>query len=69
MRLIPEAKQAAKLWSIRLAAISAGLAALEASLPLWEGVVPDGAFAVLSSGVAIAAAIARVIRQEGLTRE
>ena len=69
MKLIPEAKQAGKLWSIRLAAVSAALAAAEASLPLWQGLVPDGAFAVLSSVVAIAAAIARVIRQEGLHRE
>jgi hypothetical protein len=69
MKLIPEAKQAAKLWSIRLAAISAALAAAEASLPLWQGLVPDGVFAVLSSVVAIAAAVARVIRQAGLSRE
>ena len=68
MKLIPEAKQAARLWSIRLAAASAALAAAEASLPLWSGVIPDGAFAVLSSLVAIAAAVARVIRQEGLHR-
>ncbi|MDI5890619.1 hypothetical protein [Halomonas rhizosphaerae] len=65
MKLIPEAKRAGKLWSVRLAAIAAGLAAAEASLPLWEGMIPDGAFATLSSLVGIAAAVARVIRQEG----
>lgn len=64
MKLIPEAKQAGKLWSIRLAAASAALAAAEASLPLWSSVVPDGAFAALSSVVAIAAAVARVIKQD-----
>lgn len=66
MQLIPDAKNASKLWSIRLAALSAILAALEASLPMWQGVIPQGAFAALSSTVAIAAAVARVIKQEGL---
>lgn len=69
MKLVPESKQALKLWSIRLAAASAALAALEASLPLWGDVLPDGIFAGLSSAVAVAAAIARVVRQEGLTRD
>lgn len=69
MKLIPEVRQASKLWSIRLAVASAVLAALEASLPLWGDVLPDGIFAGLSSSVAIAAAVARVVRQEGLHRE
>ena len=69
MKLVPESKQALKLWSIRLAVVSAALAAAEASLPLWESIVPDGAFAALSSVVAIAAAVARVVRQEGLHRD
>ena len=66
MQLIPEAGQATKLWSIRLAVISAALAAAEASLPLWQGVVPDGVFAGLSSVVAVAAAVARVVRQRNI---
>lgn len=66
MKLVPESRQAMKLWSIRLAAVSAALGAAEASLPLWQGVIPDGIFAGLSSLVAIAAAVARVIKQEGL---
>ncbi len=66
MKLIPESRKAMKLWSIRLAAISAALGAAEASLPLWESVIPNGAFAALSSIVAIAAAVARVIRQESI---
>ena len=64
MKLIPEAKQAARLWSVRLAAASAALAAAEASLPLWSAIIPDGVFAALSSVVAIAAAVARVIKQD-----
>jgi hypothetical protein len=66
MQLIPESSQALKLWSIRLAVISAGLGAAEASLPLWQGVVPDGVFAGLSSVVAVAAAVARVVRQRNI---
>jgi len=64
--LVPESKKAAKLWSIRLAVIAAALGAAEASLPLWEGVVPDGAFAMASSAVAIAAAVARVVKQANI---
>lgn len=64
MKLTPDAKHAGKLWSVRLAGLSAALAAAEASLPLWSSVIPDGAFAALSSVVAIAAAVARVIKQE-----
>jgi hypothetical protein len=67
MQLIPESHQALKLWSIRLAIISAGLAAAEASLPLWHGVIPDGVFAALSSGIAIAAAVARVVQQRNIS--
>jgi len=68
VKLVPEAKHISRLWSVRLAAISAALAAAEASLPMWEAQVPDGAFAALSSLVAIAAAVARVIKQD-LPRE
>lgn len=69
MKLVPEAKHICRLWSVRLAAVSAALAAAEASLPLWQSLVPDGVFAAISSLVAISAAVARVIRQEGLHRE
>jgi hypothetical protein len=66
MKLIPNARQASKMWSVRLAAISAALAAAEASLPLWSEVIPAGAFAALSSIVAVAAAVARVIKQANI---
>ena len=66
MQLIPESSQAFKMWSIRLAITSAALGALEATLPLWQGVVPDGVFAGLSSVVAVAAAVARVVRQRNI---
>ena len=66
MKLIPNAKKASKMWSIRLAAVSAALAAAETTLHLWSSVIPDGAFAALSSGVAVAAAVARVIKQANI---
>lgn len=66
MKLIPNAKQASKMWSVRLAALAAALAAAETTLPLWSGVIPDGTFAALSSGLAIAAAVARVIKQANI---
>ncbi len=65
MKLIPESKRAHRLWSVRLAVLSAALGAAEASLHLWEGIVPDGVFAMMASFVGMAAAVARVVRQEG----
>lgn len=67
MKLTDDVKKAHRLWSVRLAVIAAALAALETSLPLWSGVVPDNVFAFASSAVGIAAAIARVVRQEALS--
>jgi len=66
MQLIPESSQAFKMWSIRLAITSAALGAAEASLPLWQGIIPDGVFSGLASAVAVAAAVARVIRQRNI---
>lgn len=54
------------MWSIRLAALAAALAAAETTLPLWSDIIPDGAFAALSSGIAVAAAVARVIKQANI---
>lgn len=67
MKLVPEAKQSHKLWSVRLAIVAAALGAAELSLPLWGGVVSDGVFAAMSSIVAIGAAVTRVIKQEGIS--
>ncbi|SNY95556.1 DUF7940 domain-containing protein [Halomonas sp. hl-4] len=66
MKLIPNSRQASKMWSIRLAALAAALAAAETTLPLWSDIIPDGAFAALSSGIAVAAAVARVIKQANI---
>ena len=62
--LIDNAKAWHKLWSVRLAILSALLGALELTAPLWHGVVPDHVFAGLSTLTAAAAAVARVIKQE-----
>ncbi|SFU86387.1 hypothetical protein [Halomonas korlensis] len=67
MQLIPKSRNAMKLWSIRLAIASAALGAVEAILPVWQGMVPEGVFASIASATAVAAAVARVIKQEGLS--
>jgi len=69
VKTIRNAKAWHKLWSVRLAIISAALCALEVSLPLWSGVVPQSVFAALSTVTAAASAVARVIRQEGFGDE
>lgn len=69
MRLIDNASSWHKLWSVRLALISAALAAVEASVPLWSGILPPNVFASLSSMVAVAAAVSRVIQQPSVNNE
>lgn len=63
MTLDKDAKHWHRLWSVRLAIISATFAALEASLPLWESTLPDGVFAALATLSGIGVGVARVIRQ------
>lgn len=53
-----------KLWSIRLAILSAFFAAIEVSLPLWNDLLPPRVFAGLATLTAIGAGIARVIKQQ-----
>lgn len=66
MKLIDNVPACHRLWSMRLAVLAALFGALELSLPLWKGVVPDSTFAMLSTFSALAAAVARVIKQESL---
>ena len=63
MKLAQDCKHWHKFWSVRLSFAAAVLAALEASLPLWEGVVPTGVFAAASTAVAMMAAGARAVQQ------
>jgi hypothetical protein len=64
MKLTDDAKQWHRLWSVRLAVISAVFAALEASLPLWESTLPDGAFAAASTVCALGVGVVRVLKQK-----
>lgn len=66
MQLTNDASKAGRMWSVRLSVLAGILGAVEATLPLWSSTLPTGTFAALSSVVAIAAAIARVIKQERL---
>lgn len=66
MKMIHEAKQWYRLWSVRLAVLSAGLSACEALIPLWQPHMPAGVFAALATLVGIAAAVARTVKQESL---
>ncbi|QMV32640.1 hypothetical protein F1_00011 [Ralstonia phage Heva] len=66
MNLIENAGQWHKLWSIRFALLSAMLAAAEAALPLWSGLVPPHVFATLSTLCGIASAVSRVVQQPAL---
>lgn len=65
-QLASQAKEWKRLWSIRLAVAAAVFAALEASLPLWDGIIHDGVFAAVSTICGVGAAIARVIRQTAI---
>lgn len=66
MPLIENARKWHKFWSIRFALLSAALAAVEASVPLWNGILPPHIFAGLSSASAIASALARVVQQQSV---
>ena len=66
MKLIDDVKNAPRFWSVRLAALSAALTAVELTLPMFSQVVPTGVFASLSMVVAIGAAVARTVKQDSL---
>lgn len=69
MKPAEKAKQWHRLWSVRLAVLSAVLSACEALVPLWQPHMPAGVFAGLATIVGIAAAIARTIKQETLPND
>lgn len=66
MKLIDQSSAWHKLWSVRLAILSACFGALELSLPLWDGAVPPSVFAGLSTISAMGAAVSRVIKQSNI---
>ena len=66
-RLVPEARQAHKLWSVRLSILAAVLGGMDAALRHWDGIIPDAPYALLATLCAIGVPIVRVIRQTRLT--
>ena len=64
VKLIESAPQWHRLWSIRFILLATAFGALEMSLPLWQGVIPDLHFAALSTACTLLAGISRVIKQE-----
>jgi hypothetical protein len=66
VKLIDQPSKWHRLWSLRFAILAALFGALELALPLWQDVIPQTAFAALSTLCAAAAAVSRVIKQEAL---
>ena len=52
-----------RLWSVRLALLASILSTLEVVVKLWEPIVPEGVFLVMSVFAATGSAIARNIKQ------
>lgn len=67
MTFIDNLSEAPKMWSVRLAAVAAALGGMEAFLPALQGVVPDGTLGILSTVAAVAAAVARTLKQRNVT--
>jgi len=63
MKTVPESKQWFRLWSVQAAAVSVVIA-LQAVLPLWEGIVSPSTFAILAAIVGTIGAIARQVKQD-----
>lgn len=59
-------KKFPKLWSVRLAILSAVLGVLEMTLPMFQTLIPPLTFGILSVVTGIAAAVARLIAQPKL---
>ena len=53
-------------WSVRLAALSGLLSALELVAPYFAFAMPQGVFAALAIATSIGASVARVVVQEGV---
>lgn len=67
MNLITDWKRLApRLWSVRLALLSAALAAVELVLPLLQSEFPPRVFAALSFVTALSSAAARIVQQRSL---
>lgn len=60
-------KKAHRLWSVRLALLSAALSAAEFALPYFAPEVPSRRFAFLAFVVGVGAAVSRIIAQPSVT--
>ncbi len=66
MKLVPEARQAHRLWSVQASTVTTLLIVAEfatQALPLWQGIIPDGAFALAGAITSTAAIGLRLIQQ------
>tara|TARA_B100000929_G_C15362889_1_gene371597 strand:- start:543 stop:779 length:237 start_codon:yes stop_codon:yes gene_type:complete len=68
-KLIPEWRAGHRMWSVRLGIAAALLYGLQPVLPHWEGVIPEWAYALLASAVAVAGVVARLIPQQPVEQE
>ncbi|WP_251976730.1 DUF7940 domain-containing protein [Salinicola avicenniae] len=66
MKLVPEARKAHKLWSVRLGILAALLYSLQPILTHWQSVLPGWAFAALATVVGFAGVVARLIPQKAI---
>ncbi|WP_322528972.1 hypothetical protein R5R73_04855 [Salinicola sp. LHM] len=66
MKLVPEARKAHKLWSVRLGIIAALIYALQPVLSHWQNLLPEWAFTVLATVVGLAGVVARLIPQKAI---
>jgi hypothetical protein len=62
MKYIKNADQGAKFWS-NWAAGGAAILAIQEALPIWEAIIPEGAFAILAAIVATAGIYLRMVDQ------
>lgn len=67
MKFIDDWKSKAhRLWSVRLALLSAALSAAEFAIPYFAPDISSGRFAAVAFAVSIAAAISRIVAQPAL---
>ena len=67
MKFIEDARHLwLRLWSVRLALLSALLSAAEVAVPYLAPAAPSHLFAILAGCVALAAAVARIVAQPAL---
>ena len=70
MQLITDWKSTfTKLWSVRLALLTAVFSALEVALPFFVDFVPPRTMAILATASACGSAIARIVAQPALHKD